>query len=103
MVLLSFSESYLPVSIYQGDSYFYAVDATGSEEWRFKTKKRCRNPLVAESTVYTRCDDHYLYALDAESGVLRWSIDTRAIGSTPMIAGGIMYSLSSDGVLQAFR
>lgn len=89
-----------------GEEYgnLVALDArTGLEKWRFKTRKRCRNPIVAGTTVYSRCDDHYLYALDAESGVLNWSFDSRASGSTPMIAGGIIYSLSSNGVLQAFR
>ena len=81
-----------------------ALDArTGTEKWRFKTKKRCSDPLVAGTTLYARCTDHFHYALDAESGTLRWSVDTKASGRTPTVANGVMYSLSSDGLLQAFQ
>ena len=89
-----------------GEEYkdLVALDArTDLEKWRFKTKKRCRDPLIADATLYARCNDHYLYAIDAESGALKWNIDSKGSGMTPMIAGGVMYSLSFDGVLQAFR
>ena len=81
-----------------------ALDArTGLEKWRFSTKKYCRDPLIAGSTLYARCKDHNHYALDAESGTLKWSVDSGGSGITPIIAGGVMYSLSYNGVLQAFR
>jgi eukaryotic-like serine/threonine-protein kinase len=89
-----------------GEEYkdLVALDArTGLEKWRFKTKKHCRDPLVAGSTLYARCRDHNHYALDAESGTLKWSIDSGGSGMTPMIVDGVMYSLSYNGVLQAFR
>jgi outer membrane protein assembly factor BamB len=81
-----------------------ALDArTGAEKWRFKTKKPCRDPLIAGTTLYARCSDHFHYALDPETGALKWSVATKAPGSTPIIADGVMYSLSSDGLLQAFQ
>ena len=81
-----------------------ALDArTGAEKWKFKTKKPCRDPLIAGTTLYARCADHYHYALDAETGALKWSIDTKANEPTPLVADGVMYALSSDGLLQAFQ
>ena len=81
-----------------------AVDArTGIEKWRLRTKERCQNPLVAGATLYTHCDDHYLYAIDPLTGSLKWSLDTKRNAYTPVIANGVMYALSSDGTLQAFR
>ena len=81
-----------------------ALDAqTGAEKWRFKTKKTCRDPLIAGATVYARCDDEYLYALDPETGALKWSSNTKARGRTPTIANGALYFLSSEGTLQAIQ
>ena len=81
-----------------------ALDArTGAEKWSFKTKKPCRDPLIAGTTLYARCADHFHYALDPETGALKWSVDTKAAGPTPIVANGVMYSLSSDGLLQAFQ
>jgi outer membrane protein assembly factor BamB len=81
-----------------------ALDAqTGAEKWRFKTKKTCRDPLIAGATVYARCDDEYLYALNPETGALKWSSNTKARGRTPTIANGALYFLSSDGTLQAIQ
>lgn len=93
-------------SVFYGEQYgnLVALDArTGLEKWRFQTKKHCSGPRVAGATVYTSCDDHYLYALDAATGALKWKAGTKGSGPTPIMANGVGYSLSSDGHLQAIQ
>ena len=89
-----------------GEEYgnLVALDALeGVEKWRFKTKKPCRAPLIAGSTLYAHCNDNYLYALDAQTGRPKWGVNTGTNARTPAIADGVIYPLSSNGVLQAVR
>jgi len=53
-------------------------------------------------TLYVGCDDGYLYALDATTGVLKWKYATGgAIRSSPTLYNGTVYFGSSDGYFYA--
>ncbi len=81
-----------------------ALDAhSAAEKWKFKTKKPCLAPIVAGETVYTSCGDHHLYAIDPQTGQLKWKFDWKRNGPLPTLANGVMYFLSSDGILQAAK
>ena len=53
-------------------------------------------------TLYVGCDDGYLYALDATTGVLKWKYATGgAIRSSPTLYNGTVYFGSGDGYFYA--
>jgi outer membrane protein assembly factor BamB len=110
------------------DGYVYALDATdGTLRWRFKTQGERRfsapgihgiaprkqidpdpfdvflsSPAVADGTVYIGSGDHYVYALAAGSGALRWKFRTgNVVHATPAVANGLVYIGSWDRSLYA--
>lgn len=63
--------------VYYGSTHDNAVHAldlvTGKERWVFFAEAPVRlPPLLANETAYVGADDGFLYALDANSGELRW-------------------------------
>jgi outer membrane protein assembly factor BamB len=105
------------------DGNVYAVNAAdGTEKWRFRTGGERRfsapgihgiqprtemmpdpfdvflsSPAVWDGTVYVGSGDHNLYALDAQTGSLRWKFATgNVVHASPAIAGGIAYIGSWD-------
>jgi outer membrane protein assembly factor BamB len=67
--------------------------------WRFQTGGRVfSSPVVAGGLVYAGSADGFLYAVDAQTGLLKWKAKTGgAVQSSPAIAGGLVYVLSLDG------
>ena len=105
------------------DGYVYALDAqSGALRWRFKTGGERRfqapgihgikpadqmmsdpfdmfvsSPALADDTVYVGSGDGNVYALNAESGAVRWKFTTgNVVHATPAVAGGIVYIGSWD-------
>ncbi|RMG19498.1 MAG: hypothetical protein D6729_05095 [Deltaproteobacteria bacterium] len=59
-------------------------------------------PFVADGVVYVGNMDHHLYAVDAETGALRWRFKTfGAVTSSPWVHDGIVYFGSNDNHLYA--
>ena len=59
-------------------------------------------PFVADGVVYVGNMDHHLYAVDAETGALRWRFKTfGAVTSSPWVDGGLVYFGSNDNHLYA--
>lgn len=110
------------------DGFVYALDAqSGGLRWRFQTQGERRfqargihgiepanqlmadpfdmfisSPVVAGGVVYVGSGDHYVYALDAASGAMRWKFLTGdVVHATPAVAGGIVYVGSWDRYLYA--
>ncbi|MCC5827241.1 PQQ-binding-like beta-propeller repeat protein [Alkalimonas sp.] len=109
------------------DGTFYAIDlTTGLELWRFNTlgeqrfagwgylgiqaDKPVRDPwdfflssaLVHDGVVYFGSSDQHLYALDADTGKLRWAFQTGGmIHSAPALTGDLVLIGSWDGALYA--
>lgn len=102
------------------DRNIYALDAkTGEERWIYGTKGIVRSsPTVRDGTVYfgahcraEECGAYYdvqwpevgyVYAIDAETGDLRWRYETGdGVVSSPAVDGETVYVGSSDNALYA--
>ncbi len=110
------------------DSNFYAVDATtGQLKWKFQTAGEkhfagthihgmqpqaesmpdpwdfyLSSPSVWNGAVYFGSGDSNIYALDANSGALKWKFKTGdVVHSSPAIADGTLYIGSWDSYLYA--
>ncbi len=105
------------------DGGFYAVHAgTGKLAWKFQTAGERRftapgihgilpktemmpdpfdvflsSPVLADEAVYFGSGDHNVYALDAQTGSLRWKFSTGSVvHASPAVAGGVVYIGSWD-------
>jgi eukaryotic-like serine/threonine-protein kinase len=110
------------------DCNFYAVDAaTGQLKWKFQTAGEkhytgthlhgmqpqaesmpdpwdfyLSSPSIWNGTVYFGSGDSNIYALDANSGALKWRFKTGdVVHSSPAIAGGTLFIGSWDSYLYA--
>jgi outer membrane protein assembly factor BamB len=101
--------------VYAGsfDGRLYAFDlSTGAERWRFDTQGATlksqdygfdrrsiqSSPAVAGGTVFVGARDGFLYAVDAGTGKLRWTVDHKIswINSSPAVADNVVFAGSSD-------
>lgn len=105
------------------DGKFYALNAkTGALKWKFQTQGERRfeakglhgqlpktqtyadiydtylsSPVVVENSVYFGSGDGGVYALDVESGTLRWRFATgNVVHASPAYAGGVLFVGSWD-------
>ncbi|HEU5478572.1 MAG TPA: PQQ-binding-like beta-propeller repeat protein [Candidatus Tumulicola sp.] len=105
------------------DGNVYAVGAAdGRRRWRYETEGERRftapgihgmiprtqlmpdpfdvflsSPAVARGTVYIGSGDHFVYALDAASGALRWRVRTgNVVHASPAVSNGTVYIGSWD-------
>jgi outer membrane protein assembly factor BamB len=110
------------------DGFFYAVDAAaGKPKWKFETAGERQfqaphlhyylpaaqtvpdfwdffqsSPAVADGLVYFGSGDGNLYALEAETGRLKWKFATKdVVHSSPAVAGGVVYFGSWDSYFYA--
>ena len=110
------------------DGNVYALDAAdGKLRWKFKTGGERRftapgihgamprtelmadpfdvflsSPAVVGETVYIGSGDHHVYAIDAQSGAMRWTFETGdVVHASPAIAAGVLYIGSWDRNLYA--
>lgn len=67
-------------------------------KWQFHTDGQVlSSPAVAGGVLYVGSSDHFLYALDAATGVLKWKFKTAGrITSSPAVSAGIAYFGSCD-------
>jgi len=94
------------------DGFCYGVDKnTGHEHWAMSPEERILNtsncdkcalrfsqPIVENTTLYVGSLDHNLYALDAQTGIMKWSFNTgNSILNAPTISNGKIYLGSNDG------
>ncbi|MGB3082666.1 MAG: PQQ-binding-like beta-propeller repeat protein, partial [Candidatus Omnitrophota bacterium] len=62
------------------------------------------SPVVSGDTVYVGSEDGFLYALDKESGDLKWKFQTgSAVNSSPAVSGDTVYVGSEDGYVYAVQ
>jgi len=103
------------------DGFLYALSgASGEKVWRFDLGSSDiarvlpaidppyaydylhSSPIHHEGTVYVGSADGALYAIDRETGKVRWRFETDgAIRSTPVVDGGNVYFGSWDGHVYA--
>jgi outer membrane protein assembly factor BamB len=112
------------------DGNIYALDAqTGKLRWKFTSKGEQRftakhlhgsepaaesmpdpfdfflsSPTVTQKTVYVGSGDGNVYALDSESGALRWSFKTgNVVHASPAVADDTVYIGSWDSFFYALN
>jgi outer membrane protein assembly factor BamB len=112
------------------DGTFTAVETeTGKQKWQFKTEGESRftapgihgsmprteimadpfdvflsSPAVAEGVVFFGSGDHHVYALDAQTGALKWKFKTGdVVHASPAVANGVVYIGSWDRNLYALN
>jgi outer membrane protein assembly factor BamB len=105
------------------DGRLYAVDAdTGKEKWHFTTKGERRftapgihgavprtemmadpfdvflsSPTIANGVIYFGSGDHFVYAIDASSGLEKWKFETgNVVHASPAVVNGTVYIGSWD-------
>ena len=89
------------------DSNLYALDAlTGTKKWAYPTKGSwvISTPIAKDGTVYFTTSDSGLFlAVDAKSGVLKYSLSFHhwPMFSSPAIAGRNLYIGSNAGTMMA--
>ena len=90
-----------------GKSYFCALDvATGTEVWRYPSRDdsyprdRYFGAVVQHETIYVSAGDRTLYALEKNSGRLRWQHQFAGSAQYPAtLANDLLYiTASGDGV-----
>ena len=60
------------------------------------------SPAVVDGVVYVGSHDSYVYALDADSGQLRWRYETGFwVRSSPTVVDGVVYVGSYDDYVYA--
>lgn len=94
------------------DGFCYGLDKnTGREHWVMSPEQRDLNanncnkcalrfsqPIVDDNILYVGSLDHNLYALDAQTGVIKWSFNTgNSILDAPTVSNGKIYVGSNDG------
>jgi len=94
------------------DGFCYGIDKnTGDELWVFSPEQRDLNvsncdkcalkfsqPIFDNNILYVGGLDHNLYALDAQTGFMKWSFNTNnSILNAPTISDGKIYLGSTDG------
>jgi outer membrane protein assembly factor BamB len=101
------------VYIGSADGYVYCVSLhDGSGQWRFATTGASlessqfgydrrtveSSPAVVNGVVYVGGRDGFLYAINADSGTLRWRFDHKAswVVTSPAVGNGVVYAGSSD-------
>ncbi len=105
------------VYVGSGLGLLYALDATGGKEkWKFQAMGEVQcSPAVSSGVVYftsddgylraldaKRSNDHYLHAVDTQSGQEKWKFQTGdAVYSYPAISDGVVYFESLDGYLRS--
>ncbi|MES2304605.1 MAG: PQQ-binding-like beta-propeller repeat protein [Gemmatimonadota bacterium] len=116
------------VYISSTDGKIYAVEAaTGKQRWAFATKGERRftapgihgaipstermpdpfdvflsSPTIVGNTLYIGSGDQHVYALNTETGALRWQFAARdVIHASPAVANGLVYIGSWDRNLYA--
>ncbi|SEC50136.1 Outer membrane protein assembly factor BamB, contains PQQ-like beta-propeller repeat [Tenacibaculum sp. MAR_2009_124] len=69
--------------------------------WTFKTNNRVySSPVIENNRIYIGSGDHYLYAINKNTGNLVWKYKTKgAVHSTPFISNNLICFSSADGNL----
>lgn len=72
-------------------------------DWQYQTQNALleTSPIIVNGIVYISSTDTFLYALDAQSGALKWSQKLGPMLTTPAVANGVIYVGSEYGTIYA--
>jgi len=76
------------------DHHLYALDQDGTLLWTFTTSHpQWGTPALGAGVLYLGSLNHFLYAVDANSGVQQWATDTGGtLVSGPLLHEGMLYT-----------
>lgn len=99
------SEGVIYFSLFLGDGYLFAVDATtGKLKWKStRTQERYGPPAIAGNIMYVGSSGRY-HAIDLNTRKELWNFPMgghTSSGSAPLVANGLIFVGSSDGRLSA--
>lgn len=99
-----------------GDGYAWCIDTGGHIKWKFKSKGENKyelfsfadyfqsSPVYDSGIIYIGSADHFIYALQAQTGKLIWKFKTAGIvHATACIYKGAVYIGSFDGYFYALN
>ena len=96
---------FFSVAVAQDDEGGSQTGDAGSQNWAFRTGGAVTaSPVLSEdgATLYVGSADHFFYALDTETGELKWRLKFPAgITASATIADGIIYVPCGNGALYA--
>lgn len=80
-----------------------AIPKFSEVKWKFKTHGQVySSPAVVNGVVYVGSNDHFLYAIDAETGTQKWKFKTGSrISSSPAVVDGTVFFGSFDSIFYA--
>jgi len=83
----------LYIGLIEEDVIAMNLDDLGVNVWRFDTARGVwASPLLVDGTLYVSSMDHFLYALNAETGDEIWRVDLGgAVAETPVLYDGSLY------------
>ncbi|BBM82892.1 beta-alanine-activating enzyme beta-propeller domain-containing protein [Candidatus Uabimicrobium amorphum] len=82
------------------DHHVYAVSHKGELLWRFKTGAEIHSSAAIKELIYVGSNDGYFYALDKNTGKLKWRNATKSpVVMSPCIFNNVLYYSSLDGFL----
>jgi outer membrane protein assembly factor BamB len=72
-------------------------------KWKFATHGQVySSPALVNGVVYIGSNDHFLYAIDAQTGTQKWKFKTGSrVASSPAVIGGTVYFGSFDSIFYA--
>lgn len=81
------------------------LSTTPKLKWKFKTGGGVNaSPTAADGKIFLGSGDHYLYALNQNTGKIDWKFKTNGIvNTTPAVSNGIVYFGSGDDYLYALN
>lgn len=88
------------------DKVVYRLNANGSEVWRFEGSgdRIIGSAALADTLVLVPSADHFLYALDLETGRLAWSFEAKSsLWAAPLVDGDRVYLASLDHLVYALQ
>ena len=85
------------------DGNVYALDMAGNLKWTFTGGASFWSQPVTDGTsIFASSLDHFLYAVDPQSGAQVWKIDLGApLVASPLLSNGVLYQGSITGDMNA--
>ena len=85
------------------DNNLYALDLQGKLKWTFAaTHSFWSQPITDGKNVFASSLDHFLYAVDLQTGKLVWKVDLGAsLVSAPLFDNGVLYQGTIVGNMNA--